>query len=158
MTGDARDFNNIRRELSSSFYLLQGKTTKDIHAILIEILGEYASSYANVNSWVAQFKRGDFSTCVAPRLGRPKTATTPEIIDQIQELILEDSRISGKSIDEILGISCERIGFTIYDDLDMRKLSAKWVWKCLNSDQKSQRCQSSEQIWEFIRRDTNDFP
>ena len=32
---------------------------------------------------MAQFKRDDFSTCDAPRLGRPKTVTTPEIIDQI---------------------------------------------------------------------------
>ena len=46
MSGDARDFSNIRRELSSSFFLPQGKATKEVHAILIEILGEYASSYA----------------------------------------------------------------------------------------------------------------
>jgi hypothetical protein len=42
-------------------------------------------------------KRGDFSTCVAPRPGRPKTVTIPEIIDQIHELILEDLRISYKT-------------------------------------------------------------
>jgi len=42
---------------------------------------------------VAQFKRGDFSTCDAPRPGRHKTVTTPQIIDQIHELILEDRRI-----------------------------------------------------------------
>jgi len=39
----------------------------------------------------------------------------------------------------------------------MRKLSAKWVPKCLNADQKSQRCQPSEQILEFFRCDPNDF-
>jgi len=32
----------------------------------------------------------------------------------------------------------------------MRKLSAKWVPKCLKVDQKPQRCQSSEQIWSFF--------
>jgi len=32
----------------------------------------------------------------------------------------------------------------------MRKLSAKWVSKCLNADQKRQRCKSSEQIWNFF--------
>ena len=32
----------------------------------------------------------------------------------------------------------------------MRKLSAKWVPKCLNTDQKRQRCQSSEQICIFF--------
>jgi len=30
---------------------------------------------------VAQFKCGDFATCVAPRPGRPKTVTTPEITE-----------------------------------------------------------------------------
>ena len=39
----------------------------------------------------------------------------------------------------------------------MRKLSAKWVPKCLNADQKRQRCQSSEQLLEFFRRYPNDF-
>jgi len=91
---------------------------------------------------MAQFKHGDFSTCDAPRPGRPKTLTTSEIIDQIHELILEDHRISAKSIAEQLGISREWVGSITHEDLDMRKLSAKWVSKSLNADQK--RCQSSE--------------
>jgi len=73
---------------------------------------------------VAQFKRRDFSTCDAPRPGRPKTVTTPEIIDQIQGLIVEDRQISAKSIAEQLGISRERVGPIIHKDLGMRKLSA----------------------------------
>ena len=83
--------------------------------------------------------------------------TTLEIIDQIYELILEDRSISAKSIAEQLGISRKRAGSIIHEDLDLRKLSAKWVPKCLNTDQKRQRCQSSEQILEFFRRDPNDF-
>jgi len=100
---------------------------------------------------VTQFKRGGLSTCDAPRPGRPKTVTTPEIIDQIHELILEDRRISAKSVAEQLGISRERLGSIIHEDLDMWKLSAKWVPKCMNADQKRQRCQSSEQLSEFFR-------
>jgi len=95
---------------------------------------------------MTQFKRGDFSTCDAPRPGRPKTVTTPKIIDQIHELILEDRRISAKSIAEQLGISREWVGCIIPEDLEMRKLSAKWFTKCLYADQKRQRCQSSEQL------------
>ena len=83
---------------------------------------------------MAQFKRGEFSTRDAPRPGRPKTVTTPEIIDQIHELLLEDRRISAKSIAEQMGISRERVGSIILGDLDMRKLSPKWVPKCLNAD------------------------
>jgi len=99
---------------------------------------------------VAQFKRCDFSTCDAPRPGRPKTVTTQEIIDQIHEVILEDRRISTKSIAEKLGISRERVGSIIHEDLDIRKLSAKWVPKRLNAVQKHKRCQSSEQYLDFF--------
>ena len=52
----------------------------------------------------------DFSTCDASRPGLPKTVTSPEIIEAIHELILEDRRISAKSIVEQLGILRERVG------------------------------------------------
>jgi len=118
--------------LPSSFFFLEGKAPKKIHAILIETLEEHAPSYATVKNWVAQFKRGDVFTYDAPRPGRPKTVTIPEIIDQIHELILEDRQLSAKPIAEQLSISRERVGSIIHEDLDMRKLSAKWVPKCLN--------------------------
>ena len=70
--------------------------------------------------------------------------TTQEIIDLIHKLIVEDRRISAKPIDEQLGVSRERVGSIIHEDLDMRKLFAKRVPKCLNSDGKLQLCQSSE--------------
>ena len=92
-----------RHELSSSFFFfLQGKTPKEIHDILTEKSGEHASSYATIKNWVAQFKCGDISTCDAPRPGQPKTVTTPEIIDQIHELVLEDHWLLAKSIAEQL--------------------------------------------------------
>ena len=151
MPGDAHNFNNMDTRAVIKFvvfFFLQGKVLKEIHAILIETGGEDAPSYATVKNWVAQFKRGVFSTCDAPRSGRHKTVTTPEIVDQIHELILEDDRISAKSIAEQLAISRERFGSIIHEDLDMRKVCAKWVPKCLNADQKHQRYQSSEQSLE----------
>jgi len=159
MSGDVRDFNNMEtRAVIKYFFFSPAKQgAEEIHAILIETLGEHAPSYATAKNWLAQFERGDFFTCDAPRPGRPKTVTTPEITNQIHELILEDHQISAKSIAEQLGISRERVGSVIHEDLDMRKFSAKWVPKCLNADQKRQRCQSSEQLLEFFRRDPNDF-
>jgi len=70
----------------------QGKAPKEIHTILTETLEEHAPPYATVKNWVTQFKH-DFSTCDVPRPGRPKTVTTPEIIDQIHKLIMEDCQI-----------------------------------------------------------------
>jgi len=75
------------RELPSLFFLSQGKVSKEIHATLKETLGELAPPYATIKNWVSHFKRGDLSTCDASRPGRPKTVTTPEIIDQIHRRI-----------------------------------------------------------------------
>ena len=146
MSGNARNFNNIETwaVIKFFFFPLQGKVPKEIHAILTETFGEHAPSYATVKNWVAQFKPGDFSTCDAPHPGQPKTVTTLEIIDQIHKLILEDRRILAKSRAKQLGISREWVRSIIHEDLDTRKISAKWVLKCLNVDQKRHWCQSSE--------------
>jgi hypothetical protein len=71
--------------------------------------------------------------------------------------MLENARISAKSIAEQLGISRERVGPIIHQDLDIRKLSVKWVPKCLKANQIRQRCQSSEQLLELFLRVPNDF-
>jgi len=143
-------FQQHRDANCHQFFFLQVKALKNIHAILTETLQEHAPSYATVKKCVAQFKSGDFSTCNAPRPGRPKTVITPEIINEIHELILENGRISAKSIAEQLGTSCERVGSIFHEDLDMGKLSAKWVPKSWNADRKRQRCQSSELLLEFF--------
>ena len=137
-----------RRQLSTSFSC-KAKRRRKFMPFWQKLWGK-APLYATVKKWVAQFERGDFSTCYAPRRGWHKTVTTPEIIHQIHKLILEYRRIPAKSIAEQLGISRDRVWFITHEDLDMRKLSAKWVPKCLNADQKRQRCQSSEQFWKFF--------
>jgi len=77
--------------------------------------------------------------------------TTPEIIDQIHVLSLADHRISSKSIAEQLGISRERVGLIIHEDLDMRKLSVKWVPECLNADKKNFNVASRlSNFWNFF--------
>jgi len=77
MSGDARDLNNMETRAVINFFFLQGKASREIQAILTEISGEHAPSYATVKNCVAQFKRGNFSTCDASRPGRPKNSDYP---------------------------------------------------------------------------------
>jgi len=91
MSGDTRNFNNIETRAIVKFFFFrarQGAEGNSHHSD--RSIGELAPSYVTVKKWVAQFKHGDFSTCDAPHPGRPKTVTTPEIIDQIHELIFEE--------------------------------------------------------------------
>jgi len=150
MSGNARDFNNIETRAVIKFFFLQGKAPKEIHAILTGTLGEHAPSYATIKKLVAQFKCGDFFTCDTPCLGRPKTVNTPQIIDQIHELILEDHQILAKSIAEQLGISHERVGSIIRKELDMGKFSAKWVPKCLTQIKNVNGVSHLSNLWNFF--------
>ena len=99
---------------------------------------------------MAQYKCDGFYTCIAPRPRRPKTVTIPVNIDQIQDIITEDRRISAKSIVELLSVSRERVGSIIHEDLDMRNLFVKWIPKYLKANQNRQSFLSSEQYLEFF--------
>ena len=80
-------------ELSSSFFFpaRQGAEGNSRHSER-NIRGTY-TIVCTVKNWMAKFKRGDFSTCDVSRPGRSKTVTTPEVTDQIHELILKHRRI-----------------------------------------------------------------
>jgi len=72
MSGEARDFNNIKdRTVIKLFFFpaRQGAEGNSRHSNRNTVLGEHAPSYATVKNWVAQFKRGNSSTCDAPRPG-----------------------------------------------------------------------------------------
>jgi len=105
MSDDAHDFNNMEtRAVIKTFFppARQGAEGNSRHSDR-NIRGT-CTIVCHHQKLGGPVKRGDFSTCDAPRPGRPKTVTTPEITDQIHELTVEDRRISAKSIAEQLGI------------------------------------------------------
>jgi len=157
MSGGPRDFNNIEMQAVINFLFpaRQGAEGNSRHPV-INIRGT-CNILCHHQNWVAQIKRGDFSTCDGPHPALHKIMVTPDIIEQIYELILEDHQISAKSVAEQLVIWRERVVSIIHEDLDMQKLSEKWILKHLKTDKKYQCCQASEQLLEFFRRVPNDF-
>jgi hypothetical protein len=57
----------------------------------------------------------------------------PEIINQIQDLILGDRRILTKSVFEQLGISRKRVGSNIHEDLDIPVIRLAYVIVFINT-------------------------
>jgi hypothetical protein len=68
-------------------------------------------------------------------------------------MIWDDRKISAKKITGTLTISRERVGYIIHEIFDMRKLSATWVPKCLNADQKRDKVLFSQAILNRFRWD-----
>jgi hypothetical protein len=82
------------------------------------------------------FKRGRTTFEVDPREGCPETATRPEIIEQVHDMVLDDRRMNVREIAGTKGISKERVGYILHEDLNMRKICARWLPRLLTADQK----------------------
>jgi len=101
------------------------------------------------------FKHGRTSLEEDKREGRPKSATTPEIILQVHDMISDDRWMKVHEIAETIGISKERIGYILHEELDMKKLCARCVPRLLTADQKCMKI--SEQCLEHFNKNKTDF-
>ncbi|XP_014487254.1 PREDICTED: uncharacterized protein LOC106751024, partial [Dinoponera quadriceps] len=108
-------------------------TPKKIHPELTKVYGNFAPSISTVKKWAAEFKRGRTSLKDDPCEGRPKTATTPETIEKVHNIVLDDRRVKVCEIAEAVGISEERVRNILQEELGMRKLCARWVPHLLNA-------------------------
>ncbi|KAL6252271.1 hypothetical protein P5V15_003009 [Pogonomyrmex californicus] len=61
-------------------------------------------------------------------------------------MVLDDRRIKVREIAEAMGISKERVCHIFTEELDMRKLSARWVPRLLTLDQKRIRMNISKAL------------
>ena len=87
------------------FFVKGGLTPTEIHSMFINVYGDSSPSFSTIKKWAAEFKRGLTSLEDDPCEGRPKSATTPEIIEQVHDMVLDDRRIKVREIAETIGIS-----------------------------------------------------
>jgi len=139
------------------FFVKEGLTPNEVHSKFIKVYGDFSPSFSTIKKWAAEFKRGHTSLEDDPREGHPKSATTPEIIEQVYAMLLDDRRIKVCEIAETIGISKERVGYILHEELDMKKLCTRWVPRSLTADQKRTHMKISEQCLERFNKNKTDF-
>ena len=80
------------------FFVKEGLTPNEIHSKFIKFYGDASSSFSTTKKWAADFKRGRTSLEDDSREGRPKSATTPEIIEQVHDMLLDDRWMKAREI------------------------------------------------------------
>ena len=83
---------------------------------LLEVYKESSPSKRILKFWADEFKCDRTSLEDDPREGRPKTATTPEIIEQVHNIVNEAPNLTKREVSNIL-----------YGELHMKKLFGKLV-------------------------------
>jgi len=117
------------------FFIKEGLMPNEIHLKFIKVYGDSSPSFSTIKKWAAEFKRGRTFLEDDPHEGRPKSATTPEIIEQVRDMVLDEWQMKVCEIAETTGISKERVGYILHEELDMKKLCAKWVPQLPTADQ-----------------------
>jgi transposase len=117
------------------FFVKEGLTPNEIHSKFIKVYRDSSPLFSTIKKWAAEFKYGRTSLEDDPR-GRPKSATPPEIIEQVHNMILDDRRMKVREIAETIGISKEHVGYILHEELNMKKFCARWVTCFLTADQK----------------------
>jgi transposase len=74
------------------FFVKEGLTPNEIYSKFIKVYGDSLSLFSTIKKWAAEFKRGHTNLEDDPREGRPKSATIPEVIEQVHDMVLDDRR------------------------------------------------------------------
>ncbi|KYN37246.1 Histone-lysine N-methyltransferase SETMAR [Trachymyrmex septentrionalis] len=108
------------------YFHLKGLSPTNIKAELDSTLEESAPSFTTVKYWVAEFKRGRTSCEDEHRSGRPK-------------MVLGDRRLKVRELADMVNISKSAVHRILAENLEMRKLCARWVPRLLTIEQKQRR-------------------
>ena len=89
------------------------------------------------------------------RSGRLPTSTTPENIAKVREAILADRRQTIHDVYEIVELSYGTVQRILADNLNMRRISARFVPRLLSDDQKAHRVSLCRELKQQTRDDPN---
>ena len=91
------------------YYFLSGITLSEAKAKLDKYYSDSAPSYGMVQKWFTKFWGGRTSTETIPSPSPPNEITTPEMINTIHDIHLNDLKMKVREIAEIVSISTERV-------------------------------------------------
>jgi len=87
--------------------------------------------------WFSWFKAGRTSIDDDERSDRPVSSSTPEMIDRVRQIILEDRRRTIDEVSMLVGIIDETCHKILTEDLKMRRVASKFVPRLLECRPKS---------------------
>ena len=129
--GDFLVADNKEQRLCVKVWFLLGKSAAETVLMLQEAFKEEALSMTQVCERYSSFKGGEMSCEDQPRSGRTSTCRNDGNLEKVRNTINSDRRRTIDEISEIAGLSwnsCQRV---LTEDLNMKRVSAKFVRRLL---------------------------
>ena len=118
---------------------LRGKNPTEIHSALREVCGKQTVDRSMVSRWATRFREGRVTINDDPRPRRPNTSTDERSVKLVADFLAENRRATCEKISQTTGISSTSVFRILTQDLQKRKICARWVPHCLTAEQKQKR-------------------
>lgn len=139
------------------FLTKEGIAPGEINERLQVVYGTNAPSYSTVKFWARQFKCGRESLDDDPRSGRPVEVTGDDMVEKVEDLIMENNRLTKKQLAGILNISTDSVLRILHEKLDMNRVSCRWVPRMLTVENKRQRRAAAIEFLDMCKADPDKF-
>ena len=113
--------------------------------MLTKAYGEYAMSKTRVCELYKRFQDGREDVEGDERPGRPSTSTTDENVEKVKEMVMNDCRITIREVADDVAISIDSCHEIFSNVLGMERVTAKFVPKLLNFEQKQRRMEVAQE-------------
>ena len=154
MASESADFKIDQRAYVKIRTLLQISST-DIHKDLMEVYNDRTLPCSTTVDWARRFREGRESIEDKPRAGRPISGVSDKCVLEVSALLEEDIHISLMEIANAVGVSTGTAHTIVHDNLQFRKICARWVPHALTQAEKTKRVQCIQKLLsDFDRTDS----
>ena len=149
--------NNLKFRAVIEFLVREGKQPQEINERMNKAYGPSAPSYSTVKKWAAEFKTGRQSLEDDARQGSPSEAVTPEICQEVEDMVRKNRRIKVREIAHDLDISLVSVETILHEHFCMTKLAARWVPRLLTDSMKKARADCCKELFHLYNANPNEF-
>jgi len=137
------------------FCVKLGRNDAETFEMLRTAFGEQCLSRACIFKWHKRFKEGRDSVDDNPRSGRPTTSKTDDCVARVRELIRANQRLTIHELSVEVGVSYGTCQAILTQDLNMRRVAAKFVPRILTAEQKEWRLSVAKNMLQEAESDEN---
>ena len=136
------------------FMVKEGLRQVEVIRCMQAVHGRDCLSEASIKRWYGWFKSGQDSVDNQPKSGAPKKRT-PKKLAEIRAVLQRNARSSISTIARDVNLSYGTVQKALHADLDMTKLSARWIPHLLTQPQKVRRVALARAALQMLRSCVN---
>ncbi|XP_059542710.1 protein GVQW3-like [Myotis daubentonii] len=130
---------HLEQGISIKFCVKSNKSPSETHSFFKRSLWEEVMPRAGVFDWHTRLDEGQEDVRDDARSGCPLTHRTDDNSQKVKDLVCSSSQLTVRMMAEKLTLDKETVRFTLKENLNMRKVSAKVISGILKDDPKPQK-------------------